>query len=167
MDLFSDRLIYRKITAADLPVYLGMAMNEKVMMYITGKALNIKEAQERLRTMTDTNKQIPGIGFYMVFEKNSHEFVGLGKLVFVKDNTAEIGYSLLPQHWGKKYASEIAGFFISYAHSLSYINDLVALVNPENIASKKLLANFGFTWLETGFLNNLPTEIHRLDLHKK
>ena len=166
MDFISERLIYRKITAADFPVYLNMAMNEDVMKFITGKVLGIKEAQERLQIMTETNNRISEIGFYMIYEKTRNNFIGLGKLVFIKDSTAEIGYSLLPEHWGKKYASEIAGFFISYARTIGYIKELIAIVNPENIASKKLLANYGFTWLETGFVNEQVTEIYKLDLQK-
>jgi len=164
MELFSDRLMYRKIRQADFPVYLNMAMNEDVMRYITGKALTIKEAQDRLNAMTEINDQIAEIGFYMVHEINTNDFVGLGKLVFINNNTAEIGYSLLPQHWGKKYASEIAGFFIGYAHCIPYIKELIALVNPENLASKKLLSKYGFSWSETGFLNEQPTEIHKLSI---
>ena len=167
MEFFSDRLAYRKITMADLPVYLRMAMDENVMMYITGKSLSAHDAKLRLKTMVDTNAEIPGIGFYMAFERNSGDFIGLGKLVVIHDSTAEIGYSLLPQFWGRKYASEIAGFFIDYAHSLLNIKDIVALVNPGNAASKKLLANFGFKWMETGFLNDLPTEIHMLEFNNR
>jgi hypothetical protein len=143
-----------------------MAMNEKVMMYITGKALTSKEAAERLKTMTDVNAQIAELGFYMVHAKNERKFIGLGKLVYIDESTAEIGYSLLPMHWGKKYASEIAGFFIDYANSIPYIENLIALVNPENIPSKKLLTKYGFGWQETGFLNERPTEIHKLSLKK-
>ncbi len=166
MDLFSERLVYKKITTADLQVYLGMAMNEDVMRYITGKALTLKEAQARLKNMTDINHQAGNTGFYMLYEKTRDNFIGLGKLVFVKDDTAEIGYSLLPEYWGKRYATEVAGCFISHARTIPYIKDLVALVNPDNIASKKLLAKYGFTWSETGFLNELPTEIHKLNLQK-
>jgi len=162
MNLFSERLCYKKITIADFPVYLNMATNKDVMKYITGKALAIKEAEERFEIMIDTNNKISEIGFYLVNEKQTGHFVGLGKLVFIEDNTAEIGYSLLPQYWGKKYASEIAGFFIGRARFFPYIKNLVALVNPDNIASKKLLTKHGFAWLETGFVNELPTEIHKL-----
>jgi RimJ/RimL family protein N-acetyltransferase len=166
MELFSERLYYRKIIEADLPVYYKMAMNEDVMKYITGKALSIKETKARLITMTKTNELVTELGFYIVHEKRKNDFVGLGKLVFIKDGTAEIGYSLLPVHWGKRYASEIAGSLITYARSIPYIKELIAVVNPENIASKKLLANYGFTWSETGFVNELPTEIHQLNLKK-
>lgn len=165
MNLFSERLRYRKLTVEDFPVYLSMAMNADVMKYITGKALDIREAGERLELMTGTNTKIADTGFFMAYEKSEDHFVGIGKLVFINDNTAEIGYSLLPQYWGKRYASEIAGFFITHAYTIPSIKNLVALVNPENAASKKLLENYGFTWLETGFVNELPTEIHKLTLY--
>lgn len=167
MNLFSERLRYRKLTTEDFPVYLDMAMNAEVMKYITGKALTTRETAERFKLMTDTNSETSLTGFFMAFEKNSNLFIGLGKFVVVNNNTAEIGYSLLPQYWGKRYASEIAGFFISYASTLPSIENLLAIVNPDNIASKKLLARYGFTWLETGFVNALPAEIYRLDLQNK
>jgi len=166
MELSSQRLIYRKLAAPDAAIYLSMAMNGEVMRYITGKALNTREANERFEAMIDTNDKIPEIGFYKVYEKNENSFIGLGKLVFIKGSTAEIGYSLLPRFWGKRYASEIVGCFIEYAQKLSYITDLVAVVNPDNIASKKLLLKYGFTWMETGFLNEQATEIHKLSLQK-
>jgi len=167
MNLFSERLRYRKLAAEDFTVYLEMAMNAEVMKYITGKALTIREATERFKLMADTNSQSSSAGFYMVFEKNNRRFIGLGKFGLINDNTAEIGYSLLPQYWGKRYASEIAGFFITYASTLPSIENLLAIVNPDNIASKKLLSRYGFSWLETGFVNELPAEIHRLDLQNK
>ena len=167
MELSSKRLSYQKLTIADAAHYSAMAMNAEVMRYITGRALEADDIQERFETMIITNDKQADIGFYKVYEKEENTFIGLGKLVFINGHTAEIGYSLLPQFWGKKYASEIAGFFISYAHKISYINELVAVVNPANDASKKLLSNFGFTWFETGFVNELPAEIHRLQLNKK
>ena len=166
MDLISQRLIYRKLTAADASVYTGMAMNKEVMKYITGKALSIAEAKERFQVVIETNAKIPEMGFYGVSEKEGNAFIGLGKFVLINDSIAEIGYSLLPKFWGRKYASEIAGCFIEYASGLPYITELMAVVNPANLASKKLLEKHGFTWFETGFLNEQPTEIHKLSLRK-
>lgn len=166
MHLNSHRLIYIKLEPSDESVYRAMAMNAAVMKYITGKALNVKEATDRLNNMLNINKQIPELGFYKVYQKKAGNFIGLGKLVFIKETTAEIGYSLLPEYWGKKYASEIAEFFIKYAQTFPYIKELIAIVNPENSASKKLLSNFNFLWHETGFLNQQATEIHKLQLQK-
>jgi [ribosomal protein S5]-alanine N-acetyltransferase len=166
MKLTSERLVYSRLTEADSPLYLTMATNADVMKYITGKALNNDEAAERLKSMVDINKENKQAGFYKINEKDSAAFIGLGKLVCVRNHTAEIGYSLLPQYWGKRYASEIAGFFIRYACGLPYIQELIAIVNPENTASKKLLGNHGFTWFETGFLNEQPAEIYNLVLKK-
>lgn len=166
MNLSSERLNYIKLVAADAQDYVKMAMNKEVMRYITGKALSVKDAKERFESMINSNDKVPDIGFYKVYKKKENTFIGLGKLVFIQGVTAEIGYSLLPQFWGKKYASEIAGCFIDHAQKLSYIKELIAVVNPDNIASKKLLFNYGFTWLETGFLNEQVTEIYKLNLQK-
>lgn len=166
MQLSSQRLLYKKLTGADSSIYLDMAKNIEVMKYITGRALTAGEATERFDAMIAGNSKMPHAGFYKVIEKQDHEFIGLCKLVFINEVTAEIGYSLLPGYWGKFYATEIAGYFIERANKLSEINEVIAIVNPANIASKKLLEKHGFTWAETGFLNEQPTEIHKLKLHK-
>ena len=167
MDLNSERLNYKKLTKADAPTYITMALNPDVMRYITGRGLTEQEAYERFESMIGTNNKIAEIGFYKVSDKKDNTFIGLGKLVFIHGNTAEIGYSLLPRFWGRKYASEMAGCFIRHAVNIPYIHELVAVVNPDNTASKQLLLKHGFTWFETGFVNELPTEIHRLQLQNK
>ena len=166
MDLESDRLIYRQLTEADYQLYLTMATNGAVMRYITGKSLTNFEARERFKSMIDCNEKYSDFGFYTIRHKMDRSFVGLGKLVVINEKVAEIGYSLLPDFWGNKYATEIAGLFIDYAKNTAAILELIAFVNPQNIASKKLLAKYGFSWLETGFLNEQPTEIHQLKILK-
>lgn len=143
-----------------------MATNEEVMRYISGRVLTLAEIRERFELMIITNEKVNEIGFYKVYEKKANVFIGLGKLVFINGHTAEIGYSLLPEFWGQKYASEIAGFFIAQASKLSYIGELLAVVNPDNEASKKLLSKHGFTWFETGFLNEQVMEIFKLSLRR-
>lgn len=166
MDFFSDRLAFRKITSTDLPLYIGMTSNADVMKYITGRTLSRKETRQRLAVMTDTNKNSLHSGFYLVYENSSGAFIGLSKLVLLENGIAEIGYSLLPEYWGKRYATEIAVHFINRVTAVAPVTTVIAVVNPGNTASKKLLARLGFRWLETGFVNGLPTEIHKLDIHK-
>ncbi|MEO6489114.1 MAG: GNAT family N-acetyltransferase [Ferruginibacter sp.] len=166
MKMCSERLHFKKLVSSDAATYRNMATNEAVMKYITGRALEPKEARIRLNNMLEINKEIPEIGFYKVYQSKPNHFIGLGKLVLVENSTAEIGYSLLPEFWGKKYASEIAGFFINYASNIPYIKELIAVINPQNAASKKLLSNYKFTWLETGFINQQQAEIYKLILDK-
>ena len=164
MDLVSQRLIFRKLTDVDAAFYIPMAMNEEVMKFITGRPLTLPEACERFDNMLDTNKRNKDAGFYCVHEKSNADYIGLGKMVYINNNTAEIGYSLLPQYWGNRYASEMAGCFIKHAQRHPSVKSLIAVVNPENIASKRLLEKNGFGWIDTGFVNSLAVEIHQLDL---
>ncbi|QQR88172.1 MAG: GNAT family N-acetyltransferase [Flavobacteriales bacterium] len=56
----------------------------------------------------------------------------------------EIGYWLLPEHWGKGIASWAMPLVIDHAFSTLGLHRIEAQVETENHASRKLLERFGF-----------------------
>lgn len=164
MNLISERLIYKKATESDRSNYLSWYTNETVMKFITGKALTEEEANARFEKAIKTNQKYPEVGFYSVKRKEDNTFIGLVKLVYYKDNQAEIGYGLMPEYWGNKYASEILKYFVNYSKRISKINELIAIVDPYNNASKKVLSDQSFKFYKKGFKDNRPTEYYKLIL---
>jgi [ribosomal protein S5]-alanine N-acetyltransferase len=148
MELRSERLSYRKFTQADASEYLRLVTNGDVMQYITQRALTKEEGLERFANNLNTNAQHPDFGFFAVYRiedsGNDATFVGLAKFVLSHEHQAEMGYSLLPEHWGKKYASEIVGRFVAYARTLHALHELIAFVETPNTASIRVLANQRF-----------------------
>ncbi len=59
----------------------------------------------------------------------------------------EVGFLIAPAHWGKGYASEGLAAFIEHRRALGSA-ELIADVDPRNLASLKLLERHGFA--ETG-----------------
>lgn len=158
MQLKSERLIFTKATEPDRKNYLSWYTNDTVMKYITGKGMTDEAANARFEFALETNKNFPELGFYSANKKEDNTFVGLVKLVYYGKDQAEVGYGLLPEYWGKKYATEMLKCFIDYSKTLPKINELVALVDPENIPSKKILTNQAFTYLKKGVENERPVE---------
>jgi RimJ/RimL family protein N-acetyltransferase len=56
----------------------------------------------------------------------------------------ELGYFLKPSAWGKGYATDIARRLLEFAFRESPLEELVASVHDENLASKKVLEKSGF-----------------------
>mgnify|MGYP003927100873 FL=1 len=75
---------------------------------------------------------------------------------------AELGYSLLPHNWGKGYGTEISTALILHATAQANILNLIAIIDPENEVSKRILKNGGFILKEVGFYDDLPSEIYSL-----
>ena len=140
----SARLGYTKFTPADFTNYLNLATNGKVMRYITGRALTEAEARTRFNNYLETNQLHPEAGFFSVNRKADGSFIGLAKLVYVTADEAEIGYSLLPDFWGQKYAAELVSCLLDYAASMPQLTRLLAIVDADNVVSVRLLTNHRF-----------------------
>jgi RimJ/RimL family protein N-acetyltransferase len=74
----------------------------------------------------------------------------IGKAGFWK--IPEIGYILHPDHWRKGFGAEILQALIAYGFEERGFDHIFADVDPENVASIKLLKRMGFE--ETGRAKN-------------
>ncbi|HEY5971373.1 MAG TPA: GNAT family N-acetyltransferase [Pseudoxanthomonas sp.] len=86
-----------------------------------------------------------GFGLYRVQAKASGETIGLCGLV-KRDalDDVDLGYALLPEFCGYGYAAEAAAAVLAYAHSALGLERVVAITDPANQASIRLLEKLGF-----------------------
>lgn len=66
----------------------------------------------------------------------------LGKVGF--QSFPEIGYMFARRHWGQGFAHEALSAIIPRAFRLHKLEYILAIVDPQNAASLRLLARFGF-----------------------
>ncbi len=60
----------------------------------------------------------------------------------------EVGYALQPAAWGKGYAAEMTSRLVEYGFTTIKANKLVAVVEPLNIPSQKVLEKTGFRYIK-------------------
>jgi len=60
----------------------------------------------------------------------------------------DIGYAFLPRAWGHGYAREAAGAVLVYGHSTLGLPRILAITDPENVPSIKLLEDLGMRFVE-------------------
>lgn len=78
-----------------------------------------------------------------------------------KENEAEVEYLLMPEHWGKGYGSEIAQALVNLGTQVDKIHSLIAIIDPENIASQRILEKQGFKWDYDGDYLGLPAAYYK------
>jgi len=102
-----------------------------------------------------------------VFERSSSQLLGFAKLEIKGANhrEAELGYMLLPEFWGKGYGSEIARLLMEIAKSDTDLSRIYANVDPNNMASRKILLHLGFVSEEYNEIDGLPNETFGRQLH--
>ncbi|OJV54331.1 MAG: GNAT family N-acetyltransferase [Bacteroidetes bacterium 43-16] len=136
-----------------------MVQQDDVMKYISGAGLTEVQARSKFRSMLELNREEDTLGCFMVYNE-AGIFIGDGKLVSYKHDTSllEIGYILKSTFWNRGYGTMICHKIITLADELLPGKDMVGLIDPDNIASKKLLEKFGFRSYFLGMEDDLPTE---------
>ncbi|MEK7016089.1 GNAT family N-acetyltransferase [Bacillus sp. FSL R9-9410] len=154
------KLYFNKFEATDFNLYFQLVSNEEVMAQITERAIPLEEAQNDYEKLLQRNEKHKLFGSNKVYDSSTNEFIGLGHITVNEDDLkeAELGYILLPEHWGKRYGSCIARELIEIAKQTD-VNVLKAIIDPNNIPSRKILLNAGFTSDIVCEMDGLPGEI--------
>jgi len=157
----TQRTILKKISCKNFDNYFKLYGNEDVMKLITGMAYPKDEAMRKFENVIETNLNNKDIGYFGIYLKYTEEFIGIGKIVMTTNDEAEIGYVLLPEYWNQGYGSEISEGLVSHAKLNNGIKSLIAIIDPENAASKKILLKSGFVLEKVCRIDNLPAEIYK------
>ncbi len=154
-----------KFTVNDFELYYLLVSDQKVMAMITEKAIPLEVARERFNKIIKQNTLFDKYGSFKVYNNVTNEFLGSGNLTINKANNdeAEIGYMLLSKYWGKGFGSEIANALVEKAKE-DGLKKLTAIIDPNNVASRKILISLGFHSLKVCKIDGLPGEILYKDL---
>src|SRR5690554_2171777 len=136
------------------------------MEMITERTIEKDEAQTDFSKLIQNNKLKENFGNFKIIDNETNEFIGLAKLEITteKDEEAELGYMILPKHWGKGIAGKVGKQLIESVKEQKQIERLFAIIDPKNIPSRKILINNGFESKEFKDFDGLPGEILELKL---
>jgi RimJ/RimL family protein N-acetyltransferase len=102
----------------------------------------------------------------VLIDKSSNEFIGqCGLFVHNVDGIEEleIGYSLMPAHRGKGYASEAAKKCKVFAFENNFANSLISIIDVRNQPSAKVAIANGMKLDKQTLMNNFLVNIFRVD----
>jgi RimJ/RimL family protein N-acetyltransferase len=147
LTLTTPRLILRRLTPEDKPSLCALLGNPETMRWYPRPWL-----PEEIDFWLDRQFAMypDGSGKFAVTLLGSGEFLGdCGPTWFDVDGVQEleIGYRLLPQYWGKGYATEAASAVLTYVRDTLHKPDPISLIRPGNLASRRVAAKNG-AWLE-------------------
>jgi ribosomal-protein-alanine N-acetyltransferase len=144
VDLISDRLILRPITAA----HVGAVMAGDRM---PGWADDFPDEGDRVIAGLLTRRGIPpagrgeDFGQRLVIERASDLVIG-GAGFFGppdEDGRTEFGYGIVPSRRGRGYATEAVGTLLRFGLADAEVVELVAGVELDNVASVRVLEKAG------------------------
>jgi RimJ/RimL family protein N-acetyltransferase len=143
--LETERLLLRQLSTEDAEFILEL-LNEPSFIHNIGDRgiRTIDGAISYLLNGPVASYAKNGFGLYLVQLKETNESIGMCGLI--KRDTLEdvdIGYAFLPRFWSKGYAFEAAQAVKEYAKTVIGLHRIVAIVDPKNEASIRVLQKIG------------------------
>ena len=143
--LQSPRLGFRPWRRSDLPLALRLWGDPAVTRFISREGFTATEIRARLAREIAT-QETSQIQYWPIFTLEGAQHVGCCGLRPREGHplVPEFGVHIGSDHWRQGYALEAALCVIKYAFGVLGFEALFAGHNPENVASRNLLARLGF-----------------------
>jgi len=143
--LETDRLFVRESTEADTDVFFELYKEPEINRFMHDLAL---EREERIRSMERYRESMYGFyefGIWTVILKETGEIIGRAGLdMHPGFPEPEIGFVIGKSWQGQGFAKEVCSGILEYAYDELFVEDVLAFAEPENVASRGLLAGLGF-----------------------
>lgn len=138
------RLHCERFTLDDVAELALLDADPAVQATVFGSTYTLAQTQQRTERrvrLWDEN----GYGDYVV-RLHDGTFIGTGGLFpSTLPGAIAVGYTLLPEHWGQGFATELAATLAALAAQLEAA-DVVAIVLETNTASRRVLEKAGFVF---------------------
>ncbi|HQU84189.1 MAG TPA: GNAT family N-acetyltransferase [Pyrinomonadaceae bacterium] len=149
--LETNRLFLRRMNETDADYVFAMRSDEEIMRFIRPIQTQKKETESWIKLIS-SRWETEKIGFCAIIEKETKSFAGwCGLWRLNETGETEIGYALLKEFWGKGYAVEAANAFLKYGFEELKREKIVAVADPDNQNSRRVMENVGMKFDYVGF----------------
>ncbi|WP_170182175.1 GNAT family N-acetyltransferase [Phreatobacter stygius] len=149
-DLTTARLLLRQRDIAEIDDYVAMDGDLEVRRHITPEFRDNFDADAYRVALAERMARDfgPGFGHWTLRSRVApHGFLGMAILMPVEGRgpEIEIGWRLPRSAWGQGHASEAARCVLDHAFATLGLEDVVALIDPQNSRSIAVAAKLGFS----------------------
>jgi anhydro-N-acetylmuramic acid kinase len=153
--LVTERLVLSEWEAGDAENLVALhATSESALFVSTGEPWTLDYAEGRISGWREELVR-NGLSKFRLSARDDGRFIGRAGFSYLEERGVfELGYSIMPEEWGKGYATEIAGGLADWFFANRPEPRFVAFAYAENEASIKVMQKIGMMEIE-------PKEIPR------
>jgi ribosomal-protein-alanine N-acetyltransferase len=142
--LHTPRTLLADIGEDDQPLIFKGLSDPQVIEFYGVSFDSLESTGEQMHWYRNLEQQKTGKWWKLL--GSNEEFLGAGGLngFDAKQKTIEIGFWLLPEHWGKGYMTEVMPAICKHAFNSFEAEKIVGVVEAENTACRKALRKLGF-----------------------
>jgi ribosomal-protein-alanine N-acetyltransferase len=142
----TDRLRIRPWTRDDREALVRFTSDAGMMRYITQGEIWSDERIDELTDRIERHLALHGICFGALERRDSGEIVGLSGLQQLDSGEFELGWWIWKDYWGQGLAIEGTRPFIDHARERMGLTRLVAVIDKDNVASKRVAEKLGMAF---------------------
>lgn len=146
-ELLTERLLLRQQTEADKDAFFYLRSNAALMRFIPRPLHQTTDDTLRhIRMLNEGVAKNETINWVITFRDKPDHMIGTIGYVRIEkeDYRAEVGYLLSDQYHNRGIISEALQAVLQYGFSVMQLHSVEAVIDPENIASEKVLEKNGF-----------------------
>lgn len=150
-EIETERLLLRQFLLADIDEIYAIYSQDEVMRYV-GIIRTREEVEKYIANMLNSWKSNQ-FGMWAIAWKNEAKILGDGGLCFLEGTPPEIevGYVLDKPYWNLGVATEVAKASLRYGFEVLNLDRIVAVANPKNFASRRVMEKVGMTYEKDAF----------------
>jgi RimJ/RimL family protein N-acetyltransferase len=136
----------------------------EVAKYIGGARLNRAGTSAQVKVFEEVWAQ-HGYGQSALLERATGRMIGRAGLHFwAQWQEVELGYVLARDRQGCGLAREAAEAWMTWAWARLSVGHLIAVIEPENVASVRLAERLGFAWVRRDLTpRNVEVDVYRIE----
>jgi [ribosomal protein S5]-alanine N-acetyltransferase len=141
----TSRLILRSYEPTDAEAAFGWFGDPVVMRFTpTGPDASIGQTNARLNKYRK-HQIAHGFSKWIIVDRDTGRLIGDSELLVLQDyGWIDLGFRLARPYWGRGLATKVASAWVHAAFKDLNIDQLTALVHPQNAASIRVLVKLGF-----------------------
>jgi RimJ/RimL family protein N-acetyltransferase len=144
-ELETERLRFRMFRESDFAAYERWTSRMEIMRYLGGKTFDRIQSWRHLAYLI-AHWHMLGHGYYAVEEKATGALIGrVGYTSHPGWPGFELGWTVIPEHQGRGYATEAATMLLRYALETMKVPKVISLIHPDNAPSRRVADRLGQT----------------------
>lgn len=146
--LETDRLVIRKLELDDAAFILDLLNQPSFIRFIGDRGVRgLEDARTYIEDRALSSYEKNGFGPFAVELKASGLTIGIVSLLDREElDDVDVGFAFLPDSWRQGFASEASSAVLEYAFSELGLRRVIAITQPDNIASIRTLEKMGLTF---------------------
>lgn len=162
--LRTSHLTLRPLFSEDAAALHRIYQTEGVLRYFPNPVPPALERVQRFIAGQQDHWEKYGYGDWGILPDNEAEIIGWAGLQYLPElDETEVGFLLDRPFWGRGYASEAARASLTFGFANFDLQQIIALVHPENLASIRVIEKCGMSFQDMLSLWGMQLRRYRIE----